>query len=168
MVIGTPAASHEVKCYLKAVTSEQLQAAVTPKQATPLFVKKLSALSAHITCKMLDPCISAASLFLLARDDAFFKCLFFSTNDLTLVKSQEVLRLPNDQGFLFNHIWGKTLRDGTTNVFAIRRHEDISLCPIAAVERYFSVSSALGVDLATGFLFRPLTSRNKKILFHNL
>ena len=162
--VGNPAASNEVKCYRKAVTSEQLQAAVTPKQATLLFVKKLSPLSAHITCKMLEPCISAAALFLLARDDAFLKCLFFSgdrTNDLTLVKSQEVLCLPNDQGFLFNHIWGKTLRDGTTNVFVIRWHEDISLCPIAAVERYFSVSSALGVDLATGFLFRPLTPRHK-------
>ena len=108
--VGNPAASNEAKCYLKAVTSEHLQAAVTPKQATPLFVKKLSALSAHITCKMLQPCISAASLFLLGRDNAFFKCLFFSgdrSNDLTLVKSQKVLRLPNDQDFefLFNHIW---------------------------------------------------------------
>ena len=117
---GNPAASNEVKCYLKAVTSEQLQAAVTPKQATPLFVKTLSALSTHITSKMLEPCISAASLFLLARDDASFKCLFFGRDRTNDLKSQEVLRLPNDQGFLFNQIWGKTLRDCTTNVFAIR------------------------------------------------
>lgn len=89
---GNPAASNKVKCYLQAVTSEQLQAAVMSKQATPLFVKKLSALPAHITCKMLELCFSAALL-----------------------------------------------------------------CPITRVERYFPVSSALGADLATRFLFNPLT-----------
>ena len=38
--LGNPAASAEVKAYLKAFTSEQLQAAVTPKHATPLFLVK--------------------------------------------------------------------------------------------------------------------------------
>ena len=154
--VGNPAATNEVKCYLKAVTSEQFASGCYSQTSYPLICQKA-------ICFVNPTCISAALLFLLARDDAFFKCLFFSgdrTNDLTLVKSQEVLRLPNDQGFLFNHIWGKTLRDGTTNIFAIRRYEDISLCPIAAVERYFSVSSTLGVDLATGFLFLPLTPRH--------
>ena len=43
--LGNPAASAEVKAYLKAFTSEQLQAAVTPKQATPLFLVKIVQLS---------------------------------------------------------------------------------------------------------------------------
>ena len=43
--LGNPAASAEVKAYLKAFTSEQLQAAVTPKQATPLFLVKIAQLS---------------------------------------------------------------------------------------------------------------------------
>ena len=39
--LGNPAASAEVKGYLKAFTSEQLQAAVTPKQALPHPLRKL-------------------------------------------------------------------------------------------------------------------------------
>lgn len=162
--VGNPGASNEVKSYLKAFTSEQLQASVTPKQATPLFPAKLSLLSRHITKKMVEPGLSAASLFLYARDDAVFKCLFFSgdrANNLTLVKSQEILRLPNDNGFLFDQIWGKSLRDGSSNVFGIRCHTDASLCPIAAIERYFSIASMLGVDLSLGFLFRPLSPVGK-------
>ena len=33
----------------------------------------------------------------------------------------EILRFPYDDGFLFNHVWGKTLIDGDNNVFGIKR-----------------------------------------------
>ena len=51
-----------MKKYLKAFTSEQLQAAVTPQQATPLFVHKLLLLSRHIQRKMGVPDVAAVSL----------------------------------------------------------------------------------------------------------
>ena len=40
--LGNPAADKLVKDYLRLVTVEQLQARVTPKQATPFFVDKLT------------------------------------------------------------------------------------------------------------------------------
>ena len=49
--LGNPADSAEVKAYLKAFTSEQLQAAVAHKQATPLFVIKIVLLSRLIQGK---------------------------------------------------------------------------------------------------------------------
>ena len=49
--LGNPAASTEVKAYLKAFTSGQLRAAVTPKQATPLFLVKVVQLSRLIQVK---------------------------------------------------------------------------------------------------------------------
>jgi hypothetical protein len=108
--IQIPAASLEVKQYLKAFTSEQLQAAVTPQQATPLFVHKLLLLSRHIQRKMGVPDVAAVSLFTFARDNAFFQTLFFSgdrANDLSTIKTQEILRFPQDDGHLFNHVWGE-------------------------------------------------------------
>lgn len=75
--LGNPAASLLVRDYLKTVTAEQLQARVTPKQATPLFLGKLLLLSRHLDRKMAAPGISPSSLFVLARDQAFFKSLFF-------------------------------------------------------------------------------------------
>ena len=76
--LGNPAASAEVKAYLKAFTSEQLQAAVTPKQTTPLFLVKIVQLSRLIQEKMLVPGITASRLFVYARNAALFKALFFS------------------------------------------------------------------------------------------
>jgi hypothetical protein len=140
--LGNPAASLEVQRYLKAFTSEQLQATITPQQATPLFVHKLLLLSRHIHRQMTTPGVSALALFTFARDDAFFKTLFFSgdrAHDLNAVKTQEILRFPRDDGFLFNHVWGKTLRDGSSNLFGIRRHRNPSLCPVTAIETYMAV-----------------------------
>ena len=43
-----------VKDYLKVITAEQLQAQVTPKQATPFFVDKLTQLSLHLDRKLRE------------------------------------------------------------------------------------------------------------------
>jgi len=154
----------EVKAYLKALTSAQLQAAVTPKQVTPLFLVKIVQLSRLIQEKMLVRGITASQLFVYARDVALFKPLFFSgdrANDLTLVKTQEIMRFPRNDGPLFNYVWGKSLRDGSANLFGIRSHSDLSLCPVKAIELYVAISSAHSVDLLAGYLFRPLSSAGK-------
>ena len=73
------------------------------------------------------------------------------------VKVPEILRFPNDDGFLFNHIWGKTLRDGDKNVFGVRRNAQAEICPIRGVERYMEVTRDIRVDLTSGYLFRRIT-----------
>jgi len=69
----------------------------------------------------------------IARDQAYFKLAFFSGDrpgDMRQIKVPEILRFPNDDGFLLNHIWGKTLRDGDGNVFGVRRNAQVEICPI--------------------------------------
>ena len=166
--LGNPAASLPIKEYLKSVTAEQLQARVTPKQATPLFLR-----ISYFCCrdiwkelKMSSPSVTPTNLFILARDQAFFKALFFSSdrgNDLGLVQTQEIFRFPHDDGFLFNHVWGKTLRDGASNMFGIRRHPNPSLCPVKAIETYVAVTTELGMTLRNGFLFRPTNSQGNVV-----
>ena len=73
------------------------------------------------------------------------------------VKVPEILRFPNDDGLLFNHVWGKTLRDGDSNVFGIRRNSNSTICPVRAIEEYMAISRQLQIDLTTGYLFRPTT-----------
>ena len=158
--LGNPAADSSVKDYLRLVTTEQLQARVTPRQATPFFVDKLARLA-----KYLDQCIqSGASTplqhFIFARDQAYFKSVFFSGDrpgDMGQVKVPEILRFPNDDGLLFNHVWGKTLRDGDSNVFGIGRNSNSTICPVRAIEEYMAISRRLQIDLTTGYLFRPTT-----------
>ena len=156
--LGNPAADRLLKDYLRLVTAEQLQARVTPKQATPFFVDKLTQLSLHLQTKLTTEALSPMQRFIVARDQAYFKCAFFSGDrpaDLGRVKVQEILRFPNDDGLLFNHVWGKTLRDGDENVFGIRRNPQVVICPIKGIEDYIAVTRRLKIDLTTGYLFRP-------------
>ena len=52
LVLGNPASDKSVKDFLRLVTAEQLQARVTPKQATPFFVDKLTQLCSHLDAKL--------------------------------------------------------------------------------------------------------------------
>ena len=72
-------------------------------------------LSAHLQEALRTPGITPIEKFIISRDSAYFKTSFFSGDrlgDLGQVKVPETLRFPNDDRFLFNHVWGKTLRDG--------------------------------------------------------
>ena len=163
--LGNPAADKSVKDYLRVVTAEQLRARITPRQATPFFVDKLTQLSVFLEMRLAQ-CVTPLQSFIIARDQAYFKTAFFSGDrpgDLGQVKVAEILRFPNDDGFLFNHIWGKTLRDGDQNVFGIRRNPQSVTCPIRGIEHYVDVARRMQVDLTRGYLFR-LTMLNGGIL----
>lgn len=156
-----------VQNYVKAFSSDQLQASVTPKQVTPLFLCKLFHLFCFILGKMSTLGITDTQLVVYARDAALFKALFFSgdrANDLSLVKTQEIMRFQYNDGLLFNHVWGNSLRHDSSNLFGIQRHTDLSLCPVNAIEVDVAISSVLSVDLSTGYLFLPLTYAGKIII----
>ena len=157
LLIGNPASDSLVKQYLKAVTEEQLQSRITPKQATPLFIDKLFFLSTHLDKRLLKTSLPPTELFILARDQAYFKALFFSGDrggDLGQLTTSEIVRFPQDDGFLFNHVWRKTLRDGTSNLFGMRRHPKPAICPVRAIENYVALCHEFRVNFSDGYLFR--------------
>ena len=160
--LGNPAADKSVKDYLRLVTAEQLHARVSPKQATPFFVDKLARLSDHIEKQLTSSTITPIQRFILARDQAYFKAVFFSGDrpgDMGHVKVPEILRFPNDDGLLFSHVWGETLRDGSDNVFGIKRNPQTVICPVHGIERYMLVAQQLKLELSQGYLFRPTSSQ---------
>ena len=75
--MDNPASDELVNLYLNQVTAEQLQSHVTPKQATSIFPDKLLLLSRHLEKRLLLPNLSPYEMFVAARDQAFFKCLFY-------------------------------------------------------------------------------------------
>ena len=60
---------------------------------------------------------------------------------------------------MFNHVWGKTLRDGAPDVFGIRIHLNPELCPVKAIETYVAVASELRISVTNSYLFRPTNPR---------
>ena len=95
--------------------------------------------------------LSATQLFELIRDHAFLKMLFFAgdkASDLGKVKTQELLHFPRREGLLFNHVLTKSPRDGTSNLFSLKRYRrDLQLCPVTALELYMAVTKSIGVPL---------------------
>lgn len=118
-------------------------------------------LSRGLNDKLASQTLSPIETYCVLRDQAYFELLFFSGDrpgDLGQVKTEEILRFPDNDGFLFNHTWGKTLRDGSENLFGVRRAHNLTTCPVFATELYVTHSKAMGLDLASGYLFRPITS----------
>ena len=68
-----------------------------------------------------------------------------------------ILRFPNDVGFPFNHVWGKTLRDGDENVLGIRRNPHTTICPIRGIKQYIEVARQMRVDLSRGYFISKWT-----------
>ena len=137
---------------------EQLQARVQPKQAIPFFIDKLDWLVSHIERSVESSSISSTYRFILARDQAYFKAVYFSGDrpgDMGQVKVPKILRFPNNDRFLFKHVMGKTLRDGDSNIFGVQRNPQTKLCPVRGIGQYLAISDQLKVDFSSGFLFRP-------------
>ena len=154
---GNPAASRKVKSYLTAMREEQLLAGVVPAQAEPLFITDLAAITQEILRRLKDPKSSPIQIYLYARDQAFFKTQFFAgdrAGDLSRTKTKELLYFPGKEGILFNNSLTKSLRDGTANVFALKRYKDPALCPITAIETYIKLCDLLNVPVRDGLLFR--------------
>ena len=157
--LGNPAAHASVKSYLKAIKEEQLMARVVPSQAEPFFIHDLLLLSSEIKKRMRMPAISPSQLFILGRDQAFFKVQFFGGDraaDLGKTKTREMLYFPNKKGLLFNHTLTKSLREGSPNVFAVKPHEDCTVCPVTAIEVYLRLCDAMNIPIRQGYLFRPV------------
>jgi hypothetical protein len=108
--LRNPAADKVVRDYLRSVTADQLKARVTPKQATPFLIDKLDRLALHLNRLAEVTTISPSQRFLIARDQVYFKAVFFSGDrpgDVSLVQVPEILRFPNDDGLPLNHVWGR-------------------------------------------------------------
>lgn len=151
---GNLAASKRVKEYLATVTEEQLQARVSPSQAEPFVLSDLIEIADLIRKRLNESSLSSKQIFVLARDQAFFKVLFFAgdrAGDLGRLKTQEILYFPHKKRLLFNDIFTKTLRDGSNNLFALKR-----CVTVTAIEVYVSVCDLLKVPVRRGYLFRPL------------
>ena len=156
VLLGNPATDLKVKQYLKEVTTEQLQARIT--QSKLHLSSLINFFYFRVTLRSAFSFLHSRRLkFSLLPEIKHSLRLFFSGDrgsDLGHVKTSEIARFPDDNGFLFNHIWRKTLRDGSANIFGMRRHPNPTLCPIRAIETYVAISRELGFTLSDGYLFR--------------
>ncbi|XP_065932254.1 uncharacterized protein [Magallana gigas] len=160
--LGNPAASSQVKDYLKIIQEEQARAHLVQKQAKPIFLTKVKAIVGYIGGRLSMSSVSVRERYILLRDQAWFKLQFFAgdrAGDLANLVAQEVKWLRDYSGFVFNHTFGKTLRGGKrrSNMFVVKRCDDKVICPVVGIQDFVSGCKDLGVDLSCGYLFRVVT-----------
>lgn len=163
---GNPAASETVKQYIKAIQEEQAKAHIVPRQAKPIFITKLRSIATYIDRELRRSDLSLREKFVLYRDQALLKLQFFAgdrASDVAIVLSQEVKKLDDNSGFVFNHTFGKTLRGGSNkcNTFVLKRCDDKVICPVLGLESYYAFMTNHGASLKSGYLFRIITESGR-------
>ena len=154
---GNPLASIKIGKYLEAIQKEQAISHVAIKQAKPLFLDILKLICQHLHERIQEKDISLKEKYVFLRDKAFFKLQFFAgdrAGDLGKCLVQEVKRLPN----------GKTLKHGKVNDFTVMRLSDNNICFIVGLEKYVFEAKRMGIDLTSGYLFRPVDPSGKQVL----
>lgn len=161
---GNPVRSDLVGQYMAFKTEQQKRAGVLVKQAPALLSSHLVRIVELMQMRLRSTFCSYERV-VLARDIAFFTVAFSTTKrgaELTNTLVQRVLRLPNRSGLMFNFQWGKTQRDGADHILTVPYDEqDISICPVRAVEQLVAVGSGAGWDMTKGYMF-PSTSKGGK------
>ena len=136
--IGNPASDWSVKRYLADVREEQLKARVVPCQAEPFLLEDLMKISSHIHFQLMHSAnLTPSQIYILARDQAMFKVLFFAGDraaDLLGLKMVDILSFPDNSGLLLNHPWTKSLRSGDVHVFALKRGTNTCVCPVRGIK----------------------------------
>ena len=159
---GNPASHLCVKQYLKSIQSEQSQARVSPKQATPVFFDKYKKLVYHLRQLLLGNNISPSERYIYARDLAFFSLDFFSgdrASDLGRIKTVDVLKHPDGSSLLFHQRVGKTLRGKNSRAFAVKQTANPAICPVRNLQFFVELCNSMQLDLSAGFLFRPTSKK---------
>ena len=113
-------------------------------------------------CSFLKESIFATQIlplqrYIYARDLAFFCLEFFAgdrASDLGRIFTKEVLTLPDDEGFLFKHTFGKTLRGKNSNTFMVKKCSNTTVCPVSNLRLYVQLCDLMTVNLRDGHLFR--------------
>lgn len=93
--VGSPAACRTVKKYLADVKEEQLKSRIVPCPSELVLLADLAVISQHIETRLLQSSsLEPSQIFVLARDQAQFKVLFFAGDraaDLLQLKTGDIL-----------------------------------------------------------------------------
>ena len=135
---GNPVASPIVRGYLSFVQGEQRRVGVGVRQAPPLVAVQLRDLVRDMR-RRGQTLPTAAERIAMIRDVAIF-CLAFHPMkrgfELSVAVASQVLQMSEGEGFIFNFLFGKTLRSSSQAVVVRRNLDCREICAVAAMVEY--------------------------------
>eukprot|EP00732_Lithocolla_globosa_P002498 Lithocolla_globosa_v1_NODE_1656_length_2412_cov_443.264831.p1 type:complete len:305 gc:universal NODE_1656_length_2412_cov_443.264831:384-1298(+) len=155
---GNPCRAIELRDMEQFFRKEQAKASIRQKKAVPFFLDKLQRLMSFLTVKVVSDDLSVFEILLIRSDMTLYTIGHVygrRGGDIRHIETNSMAFLPNNRVMIFNLDWGKTLRDGSAETFAIERDdEDPIMDPIFQVEALKRAATAANVDMSTGYLFR--------------
>ena len=127
------------------------------KQAPPLVAVQLRELVRNMR-RRAQTLPTAAERFAMIRDVAIF-CVAFHTMkrgfELSVAVASQVLQMSGGEGFIFNFLFGKTLRNSSQAVVGKKNLDCREICAVAAMVEYQQAAESMQWSLAegSGFLF---------------
>ena len=164
--VGNPAAAAIIKQYLKAIKLEQSSAAVTSKHAVPIFIDKLTLVLRHIHYQIRNPSLKVYMKFVFLRDSAMLNLLVYTgdrAGDLGELRTDNIRRLPNDEGVVITMCKGKTIDVQDPRVVPVLSNHVKEYCPIKTLRLYVDFCEKNDISLKGGYFFRPLDNKNKPV-----
>ena len=153
---GNPAQSTELDMYLSAIREEQAESHVIVKQARPMSLDKMVALISYFSRELASNTLTLKETYLFLRDRAFFLTQFLlgeRGGDLSKLLLQEIFSHPDGSGIIFRQTYGKTRVERHC---VLLRSQDVSLCPVTALQDFVRQSQDMGLDMSTGYVFRKM------------
>ena len=151
---GNPCSNPTVETYLTFTSEEQKRVGVTIHQAAPLLEDTLGELLRHMRLRA-QAAETVRERIIITRDVALFSLELYSMrrgSDLSFTLASQIIRLPEGKGFIFNFLFGKTLR-ASSEAVVVLAFDDRDICAVRGVAEYIQAAQDIGWDLSTGYLF---------------
>eukprot|EP00732_Lithocolla_globosa_P005127 Lithocolla_globosa_v1_NODE_5097_length_1306_cov_8.553157.p1 type:complete len:384 gc:universal NODE_5097_length_1306_cov_8.553157:151-1302(+) len=159
--IGNPCRGQEVKDMEAFIRKEQALAGIRVSQVPPFILEKLQRLMSYLTIFVVTEDLTPLEVLVIRSDMTFYAVdhiLGRRGGDFRHIETTSLALLPGQRTAIFNLDWGKTLRGGGGETFAVERDdEDPIMDPIWQLECLKQAAIAVGVDMSTGYLFRDHT-----------
>ena len=136
------------------------------KQAPPLVASQLRSLFINMR-RRVATLPTATERFAMLRDVAIF-CVAFHTMKrgfkLPVAVAAHVMQMSGGEGFFFNFLFGKNLRESSQAVVVRRNTDCREICAVAAMIEYRQTAASMQWALAegSGFLFPSARDNEEK------
>ena len=158
--VGNPAASNLVKQYQLMIREEQAKAGITQKSAAILMREDIVKLLQRMSAWLMNPNLTVDERYEMMRDMAFIAVVFATgkrCDDLANLLVSQMVRFPNGRGIMFGFQFGKTLRDGTRQMFGLQP-DDVTpeICAVRLMDDFDEFTRKAGIETRGNRLFTKI------------
>ena len=156
-----------VRQYQLMLREQQARAGVTQRQAALLMREDVVKLLQRMSAWLMDPSLSLDERYEMMRDMAYIAVVFATgkrCDDLANLLIPQMVRFPDGRGIMFGFQFGKTLRDGSRQMFGLKP-DDVTpeICTVRLMDDLDRFATEAGIKREGNRFFTKIKN-GKRIL----